>query len=104
MLIKVSKEGQKNVDSDKPKFSETDKGSLKKAEVDTVEEQQSKSEVMEESECNKSAPSQETENEAMEEEIIQLKENNVDLRAQLDKLKKVLAVMDKQLKLIKQKK
>ena len=48
--------------------------------------------------------SHESEKRNLEDEITKLKDENADLIAQLEKLKRVLTVMDKQLKLIKGKK
>ena len=44
---------------------------------------------------------QSVEKKAMEEELTQVKSQNADLNLQLDKLKRVLGAMDKQLKLQK---
>ena len=59
---------------------------------------------MEETKSKENILSHESEKKNLEDEIMKLKDENADLIAQLQKLKRVLTVMEKQLKLIKGKK
>ena len=56
---------------------------------------------MSKSKSNENESVQHFEKKAIEEELTQVKIQNADLSSQLDKLKRVLGVMDKQLKLQK---
>ena len=77
---------------------------LEKAKEDTEREKESERVAMEKTKSKENILSHESEKRNLEDEITKLKYENVDLIAQLEKLKRVLAVMDKQLKLIKGKK
>ena len=77
---------------------------LEKAKEDTDCEKESGRVAMEETKSKENILSHESETKNLEDEIMKLKDENADLIAQLEKLKRVLTVMDKQLKLIKGKK
>ena len=55
-------------------------------------------------ELNENVNGKNDKNKAIEDELTQVKSENSNLSAQLDKLKRVLSVMDKQLKLQKENK
>ena len=74
---------------------------LEKAKENTEPEKKSERVAMEETESKENILSHESEKKNLEDEIMKLKDENADLIAQLEKLKRVLTVMDKQLKLIK---
>ena len=69
--------------------------------VVNVEEQLGENDEVAQAESNENVTVKNDEKKAIEDELTQVKTDNSNLSAQLEKLKRVLSVMDKQLKLQK---